>query len=219
MDEVKTAKDEKPVKAKQPALTRLQLAVFAFLFGMVAFVGIRYATIKDTSVHHHANFALYVNGQRDEFKSFTFYEEVQACSNHDADNVKAKVHMHDNNSGLVHVHAGGVTWGQFFANLGYGLSSKALTTDKGVFVDNQDGNELTFLVNGQPVMNIANQIIKSEDKVLINYGKDSDATIKQRVDSLPSDAREANTKDDPATCSGAHKFTPKERLKAVLGLE
>jgi hypothetical protein len=213
MDEVKSDKKRKL------SLTKLQVAVLAFLLGAALVVGLRFAAIKDMSVHYHANFALYVNGQRDEFKSFTFYEEVQACSTDDANNVKAKAHMHDNNPGLVHVHAAGMTWAQFFSNLGYGLSNKALTTDAGVYVSGQDGNALSFVLNGKPVAGVANDVIKSEDRLLINYGKDSDQTLQDRYKTVPTDAHQANTENDPAACGGAsHKLTFTDRLKQAVGL-
>lgn len=210
--------EAKEVKKNGKKLTTLQIAVLAFLLGMFVLVAVRFASIKDTSVHYHANFAVYVDGKKDEFKSFTFYEEVQSCSIDDANNVKTKAHMHDQNPALVHVHQAGVTWGQFFANLGYGLSNKALTTDAGVFVDEQNDKQLTFILNGQPVRSIANEVIKSEDTLLINYGNEDNETIQTRADSIPHDADEANTKNDPSSCSGSHKLTFTDRLKSALGI-
>lgn len=212
MDEVK-----KPERKK---LSLPLLGAVLFLLGALSVIAVRFVTVKDTSVHYHANFSLYVNGQKDDFKSFTFYEEVQACSADDATNVKAKAHMHNQTPDLIHVHAAGVTWGQFFANLGYGLSNKALTTDKGVFVNDQDGNHLSFILNGQPVALVANEMIKSEDTLLINYGKDDNETIQTRADAIPDTSREANTQNDPATCSGGdHEPTFTDRLKAALGID
>lgn len=189
-----------------------------FVLGMIGLIGLRFATLQDATVHYHANYALYVNGVRDEFKSFTFYEEIQSCSSDDADNIKAKVHMHDQESELVHVHQAGTTWGQFFANMGYGLSNKAITTDAGVFVDDQDSKQLTFILNGQPTTSVANQIIKSEDVLLISYGNEDNETLQKRADDIPRTAAEANRKDDPASCAGSHKMTTTERLKAAVGL-
>lgn len=47
-----------------------------FLLGAIWLVALRYVTYKNDAVHYHANFALYINGQREEFKSFTYYEEI-----------------------------------------------------------------------------------------------------------------------------------------------
>lgn len=205
----------------QTRLRRIHYLLLAagFVAGFLALGAVRFLSYTQHEVHYHANFALYVNGQRDPFKSFTFYEEIQACSDHNAENVKAKTHMHDNNSGLIHVHAPGVTWGDFFANLGYGLTDKALVTDNGVYATSADnGNKLSFILNGQQVDSIANKVIHSEDRLLINYGIDDGATLQQRYQSVPSDARKANTTKDPSTCSGEEPITVKDRLRAALGL-
>lgn len=197
--------------------TRVTLAVLiGFVLGATWLVALRYVTYQSDNVHYHANFALYINGQRDEFKSFTFYEEVQACTSDNVDNPKNRVHMHNQDSDLIHVHAHGVTWAQFFDNLGYTLGDTLVKTDKGVYVDGQDGNKLTFWLNGKPVEIIASTLIKSEDRLLINYGKDDQVTLQKRYDSVAQTAREANTKNDPATCSGDEKLTPLQRLKKSL---
>jgi hypothetical protein len=210
MDEVK--------KVQKKKLNLPVMAVGFFLLGALSLIIIRFVTLQDTSVHYHANFALYVNGQKDEFKSFTFYEEIQSCTAYDSANVKLKGHLHDENPGLIHVEQSGATWGQFFANLGYGLSNKAVTTDKGVFADDQDGNQLTFIVNGQPVSSIANEVIKNEDVLLVNYGKEDNETIQTRADSIPRDAHEANAKNDPAACSGSQTLSFTDRLKSAIGI-
>jgi hypothetical protein len=189
----------------------------ALLAGAVLTTAIRFALYKDDKVHYHANFALYVNGTRDMFAGPGFYEEVATCDSHEVDNPKVRVHMHDENPGLVHVHAHGVTWGQLFDNLGYSVSSQAITTTKGVFVDGQDANKLTYEINGQSVSNVANLIIKSEDKLLINYGQDDATTIAKHYSGVPSDAHKANTEQDPAACSGSKPVTFTERLKIAVG--
>jgi hypothetical protein len=178
---------------------------------------VRAVAYKPVETHYHANFALYINGQKDEFKSFTFYEEIQACSDHNADNVKGHAHMHDQNNHLIHIHAAGVTWGDFFANLGYGLTDKAVVTDGGMFASSEN-NKLTFTLNGQPVSAIANNVIHSEDVLLINYGNDNNQTLQNRYNEITRDAYQANTTKDPATCSGSHEVTFMERLRHAIGI-
>jgi hypothetical protein len=214
-----TAKDT----TKQPKkISKFKRHTIIFVAGVVlALLGstaIRFALVKDSSVHYHANFALYINGQEDPFKSFTFYEEVAACDAHDADNPKVRTHMHDNNAHLIHVHDGGVTWGAFFANLGYTLGDNLIKTDSGVYITGDDGNKLSFVLNGTPSDNIANKVISSEDVLLVNYGKDSQTTLTQRYDGIPRDAAKANTTKDPAACSGGHELTFWSRLKQAVGL-
>lgn len=205
---------KKPLAKRIPLPTAL---LISFVVGVLFMTALRFMNIKSDAVHYHANFALYVNGQRDEFKSFSFYEEVQLCSVEAKDNPKARVHMHDENNHLIHVHGNGVTWSQFFTNLGYTLGDNLIKTDNGIYVDGQDDNKLTFLLNGQETSAIADRVIKSEDVLLINYGKDDQVTLQQRYKAIPRDAHKANTAADPATCSGSEPLTFTNRLKKALG--
>jgi hypothetical protein len=211
---------EAPFKSKKK-FSKFKKHLIIFVAGifvsLLATTVIRYALVKDTAVHYHANFSLYINGQEDAFESFTFYEEIAACDTHELDNPKPRVHLHDQNAHLVHVHAHAVTWGAFFDNLGYTLGDNLVKTDNGTYISGDDGNKLTFLLNGKPVDHLANAVIKSEDVLLINYGKDSDVTLKQRYDGIPRTAQQANTTVDPAACSGGAELNFWNRLKQALG--
>lgn len=212
-------KTGKTAKAKSSKLNLVFFGVAMFLLGVVGFLGFRIATYKSDDVHYHANFALYVDGARDEFKSFGFYEEVAACDVHDKDDVRGRAHMHNQNSSLIHVHANAVSWGHFFANLGYTLGDDALTTDKGSFVNGQDGKTLTFYLNGEKVANIQNKLIKTEDVLLINYDQEDKSILQERFNKIPKDAAKANTTPDPAACSGSEDATLLNRFKSALGLD
>jgi hypothetical protein len=184
------------------------------LVGILLFVAVRAALQQDHSTHYHANFALHINGEQEKFDSFTFFEEVQSCSAEDHNNPRHRAHMHQPENDLVHVHAEGVTWGHFFANLGYGLTNKAITTDDGVFVDGQDGHKLAFVLNGEPVTSIDNKVIESGDALLIDYGDGK--KIEEKYSQITRDAHEHNTKPDPAACSGPSTLTLSERLKRAF---
>lgn len=192
--------------------------VSGFVLGVFWFITFRVLSYQDTRIHYHGNFALFVNGQREEFSSSTFYEETQACS---ADEIgpKSRVHLHNQKGHIVHVHDEGSTWGHLFANLGYGLNGKSVQTDEGVFVEGENGNELTFLLNGQEVENPSNEVIRSEDVLLINYGKDTEQVLQQRYDQIAKDAAEYNTKSDPSACAGSQPITFTDKLKAAIGIE
>lgn len=214
-----TPEVSKPARKKLPQIKKYLLVFVAgLLVAFVATTAVRFSLIKNDDVHFHANFSLYINGQEDQFKSFTFYEEVATCDVHAIDDLKGRAHMHDQNGHMVHVHAHAVSWGAFFSNLGYTLGDNVIKTDNGVYISGDDGNKLTFILNGQPVNNISNTLIKSEDVLLINYGKDSDATLKQRYDAIPRDAHKANVTKDPAACSGTEGHGTWEKMKQALGL-
>ncbi len=195
----------------------LLLVAVAFIFGAVSAFWARFVLVDQKQVHYHANFALYVNGARDEFKPFTFYEEETSCSSdHDSD-PKTRVHIHDQENSVVHVHSAGVTWGHFFANLGYTLGDKVLVTNSGVFVDGQGGT-LSFMLNGNSVDLIANTVIGNEDTLLINFGNDDASTLKSRFNKIENKAHAHNTEDDPATCSGSEAEPFGARFKRTLGI-
>lgn len=198
---------------------RIVLALLVgFVLGVVWLVAMRFVTYKGDTVHYHANFALYVDGQRDEFDNFTFYEEVQSCGSDEKNNPRNRVHMHDEVNHVAHVHEPGVTWGHFFANLGYVLGDELVETDDGVFVDGESGNELTFTLNGQEVSTIANEHIKNEDVLLINYGKADQATLQERYNNIIKDAAEYNRRNDPSSCSGTEELTFWSQLKQAVGI-
>lgn len=188
------------------------------LIGAILLIGARFITLKNDAVHHHANFALYINGQQEKFEGPGYYEEVQACDVHDEDDAHGRAHMHDSNNHLIHVHAHAVTWGAFFANLGYGLGTDSVETPKGVFVDGAEDNKLTFILNGEKVNSIANTVIKSEDALLIDYGSEKDGIKMERYKSIPKDAGQANSQKDPAACSGTEELTFWVRLKHSVGI-
>ncbi len=208
------------------------LLIIGFLLGIIWFVGVRFALYEKEAVHYHANFLLVIDGHKQEFDNFTFYEEVQACGLDDGLNPKVRAHMHDEVNHVIHVHDEGVTWGHFFANLGYTLGNKVLVTDEGMFTD-KDKSELVFLLNGKEVQTITNEVIRSEDALVILYGEPEEHDpqdpaaglsvlspidqAKKYYDELQKDAGEYNQKADPSACSGGKPATNSERFKAAIG--
>lgn len=189
-----------------------------FVLGVFWLAVIRFVTYKPEAVHYHANFALYIDGVREDFDSFTFYEEVASCDADELNNPKARVHMHDNVNYVAHIHDNGATWGHFFANLGYTLGNDLIKTDAGVFVDGQDDKNLRFVLNGNDVQSLANQTIGNEDVLLINYGDADAQELKTRYDAIIKDAAEYNERDDPSSCKGNKPLTFGERLKKAIGI-
>lgn len=194
----------------------LLLLLAGFFIGILWFISLRFFLIEDKTVHYHANFNVYINGQKDPFDDFTQYEEVQACSGETKDNPRGRGHLHKPNAHVVHVHDDAVTWSAFFANVGYGVTDKAVTNTDGVFVPDTEGKKLTFILNGQEVSTIANRIIGNKDALLINYGTESAEEVKQRYENIPKDAEIVNTQFDPASCSGTKEMTPLDKLKGAV---
>lgn len=190
------------------SLTLVLLGVF--ILGLVRFI-----FVHDHHTHYHANFALYINGQKDEFNSFTYYEEVTACSDSSKMNPKSRAHMHNNVNSIVHVHDDAVTWGHFFSNLGYVFHDNLLITPKGRY-EPVDDKKFSYILNGEKVKNISDKVIKSEDTLLINFGSDSEQELSARYSNIKQDAHEFNIKADPGGCAGAHDESITKRIKRSL---
>jgi hypothetical protein len=208
--------DELKVRVQSVPRRTLALLGILFLSGAVFAFALRFVLVERVETHYHANFAVYVNGTREPFDSFTFYEEIASCSD-GKNNPKARVHMHDQISHVVHVHDTAVTWGHLFESLSYGLSRKALVTDAGVFIDGVDGKELTFILNGKPVNDATGMVINSEDVLLVDYGDSSEGQLQVRYDEITKDADEYNKKPDPSACKGGQDEPLKDRFLRTLG--
>lgn len=191
------------------------LLIAGFLTGALAIITLHFVTLKQHTTHYHANFALYVNGKRDTFDNFTFYEEVAACGGNDTANPKIRTHMHDNKNSVVHVHDDAVTWGHLFANLGYTLGNTVLQTDDGTFTESGD-KKLSFIVNGEPVTSLANKTIGDQDVVLISYGSSSDELLKKQFASIKADAKTYDETADPSACSGSKPLSFWEKLQSSI---
>lgn len=190
--------------------------IVGILIGFAGLIGVRMALVKDTKPHYHADFAVYVDGQRLKYEGPTFYQEVNICSTAGPNDPLARAHMHNNNDHVIHVHDYVVTWSDFFANLRYGLSDKSLALDDKVLVDGNDGKKLTFWLNGQPVDHIANKVIGDQDRLLISYGNADQAALKKQFNSVQNDAKTFDEGSDPASCSGEEKLMLSKRFKRAF---
>lgn len=197
------------------------------LLGALIILGIRIATYQpEKKVHYHANFAVYTNGQREQFKNPAFYEDSAMCTgstdgeDESVSDPHELAHMHDNVNSVVHVEAPAVTWGQFFANLGWTLGSTTLINDKGTVYQEQGADKLHIILNNQDYTDlggIANRVIKDQDRLLVSYGDESDQTVMAQYRAVPSTAHHYDTVQDPSTCSGTqHHTTMRQRMEHMF---
>lgn len=211
--------DEKHVS--QTGLWRLSskwvFLVYGLLLGALIILGIRFLTYKPMATHYHANFAVHIDGQKASFKDPKYYEEVKLCSLNGA-TPAARVHMHDKEPGLVHVHDEAVTWGSLFSNLGWGIGPDFLYDSSALHVAD-DTNKLHILLNGQDLTgltDISNQVIGDKDRLLVAYGPEDQAALSKEYASVPTNAAQADTKPDPASCKGQETVTVGDRLKHLF---
>ena len=186
------------------------------LLGTFAVLAIRFATYDPPHVHYHANFAVYLNGQRDEFKGAQYYQEVAICSAKNGITIpQQRAHMHDNINSVIHVHDHATTWGQFFENLGWEVGPDFVQTDDGTMYLASDASKLHIIINGQDYTDltpITNTVIKDKDRLLVSFGDTDNSTLQQQFKTVPSTAAEVDQKTDPKSCSGHEVITVSERL-------
>lgn len=178
----------------------IMLVALGFLGGFLWLAGMRFLLVKTPETHYHANFGVYINNVREEFKEFTYYEEVAACTSEYSNNPKGRVHMHDEVNDVIHVHDKRVTYGNFFQNIGWSVGDEYISTLDKIY-QTDDNNKVTYMVNGETVDNIANRVIGNMDKLLVSYGP-TDSNFMQQAESIASSAVEVNKYQDPATCGG-----------------
>lgn len=175
--------------------------IIGFIGGFVWLTAVRFFIAQPEEVHYHANFAVYINGQREAFDLPTYYEEVAACTTEYKDNPKGRVHMHDEINDIIHVHDSRVTYGNFFENIGWGVGKDYLATSDRIYAAD-DEHKLTFILNGEKIDSIRSRVIGNLDRLLVNYGTESDEEILERYESVGTSAEEKNKYQDPSSCAG-----------------
>ncbi|HSM36440.1 MAG TPA: hypothetical protein VK837_08605 [Longimicrobiales bacterium] len=206
---------------------RITLSILAgAALGILAFGLVRYAAapepVHDEPVHYHANFALYLDGERVRFQEERYMEDIATCRL-DAGMLgpRDRVHMHQMNDEVVHVHAAGVTWGHFLANLGFAIGEGAIVDEAGVVHAAGPERRLSFVLNGERVPSIANREIVSLDRLLVYQGPTdaTDAELEEMFEAIPAsaDAYNASHQDGVGCTSGeAPEETPADRLRRAF---
>ncbi len=193
---------------------------FLFILGIIlsalVIIGIRFLTYNPVQVHFHANFAVYINGQREPFKAAAYYQAEAVCkTTNDISLPEQRAHMHDNINSVIHVHDHAATWGQFFENLGWYIGPDFIKTSDGTSYVANDSAKLNILLNGQDYTDltaITNVVIKDLDRLLVSYGPNDQALLKTQFASVPATAHINDITKDPASCSGAENITISDRL-------
>lgn len=192
--------------------------VLGILLGVVGMVALRMAYAQpEAPPHYHASFAIFVDGERVDLSGDEYMEDVAACAAGHTVLPRARVHLHDNNPDIVHVHHAGATWGHLFANLGIGVGQRYIAPAGGPVLTSDEGRSMKFILNGRPQFEVHNELIRPGDRVLVSYGPESEAEVlRSQFPQVATGAEEYDTRDDPAGCAGAARATFRERLRHAL---
>ena len=134
-------------------------------------------------VHWHADFALYIRGER-----FDFSDEQFLSGGSDDHHLSENVHIHEPRFNIVHIHLEQTTWHEFFNTLGIGLSDRCLTLPEEEPLCNSETERLSFFLNGVQIDDITFADITDIDRVLISFGSESEAELAQQLASVTDDA-------------------------------
>jgi len=200
-------------KMKKFITSKYALLAAGLVIGALVILVIRFATYKPDRTHYHANFAVYINGQREQFKGPTYYEETVACSAEEKITPAERAHMHNDINDVIHVHDHAVTWEQFFNNIGWSIGPDFIST-RGALYQNSGDSKLHIILNGQDLTGIAitNRTIGDLDKLLVSYGTDSASQLQQEYNAVPSTAKNYDKGTDPKSCAGTTAPTFHDRL-------
>lgn len=191
--------------------------IIGALIVFLLIAGVRFFTLEENHLHYHTNFALFINEQRIDFSKPNYSEDVADCAVEGQILPRQRVHLHENNPDVVHVHHDGATWGHFLANLGFALGPNSLEDDQGNLYQNSTDKKLSFILNGKVTTNPYNTVIGNEDRLLISYGAENTATlIADQFSQVASNAPEYNAKHDPSGCAGDEHLDFAGKLKKAL---
>ncbi len=197
-------------------------ALAAFTAGVLALAAARFVLAPAPHVtHHHANWAVFVHGERLDLSADRFMEDVAACvTSPEAIRPQDRVHLHENDPDVVHVHHPAATWGQLLANLGMAAGPDYLFTPDGTRHLAAGDSAVTFVRNGERIYDLSNEPVNSLDRVVISFGTEQpEEVLAEQFSQVADNAAEHNEKADPAACMGGHEAESLgERLKrAFLG--
>ena len=203
--------------------TKWSFLALGLLFGAIVILGIRVAAYSPPKgTHYHANFAVYINGQREPFEGMNYYEETAAtsCSISEAEAPEntpmSRVHLHGNVNDVVHVEDSRVTWGNLFTVLGWNVGNDYVATRNAIY-QNNDQSKVTYILNGKKANDISNVVISDQDKLLVNYGNQASETVQHEYDGIQNKALKSDQSKDPASCgSHGNSTTMKDRLQHMF---
>ena len=185
--------------------------MLSFLAGAVAFGIVRFvAAPLNHTTHYHANWAVFVDGERLDLSGDRYMEEIGACTaSYEGILPEQRVHLHENNADVVHVHHDGATWGALAANLDMALGEDFLhTAESGRYRSGAD-TALVFVLNGIQVPAVHNRVIGSGDRLLVSVTTaDPRQVLEEEYPQVADDAEEYNAQMDPSSCTGGHGELP-----------
>lgn len=141
-------------------------------------------------VHEHADFALFINGQKFDFSPAKYQSDKNDEPDHDHGSHQHDpyTHLHDKKSQIIHTHKAGVTLGYFLKTIGFEITNSCLTTDTKKQYCDDDVSSLKFFVNGKRNARPDQYEIMDLDRLLVSYGPLTDPDLTAQLKALTDEA-------------------------------
>ncbi len=130
-----------------------------------------------TNTHVHGDLLIVVDGISIDLTQERYQSKAENVLHED-------IHLHDNEGDIIHRHDADVTLFEFFESIGFSLTPTCLTLDTGASYCTDDDTVLHAYVNGNQYSDIGQYIVNDEDRILIYYGKDDQAQIRNYMDAV-----------------------------------
>lgn len=131
--------------------------------------------------HLHADFAVFINGNHVDFAKEQFMSTEQQTQSE-------RVHLHDLDGNVIHIHATGVTLKEFFESLEMQFSDTCFELDTNETHCSSASQTLKFFVNGQQRTEMQNYEPKDLDRILISFGSENQIQINEQLDAVSDNA-------------------------------
>lgn len=154
--------------------------------------GSRQPAVNPDPNHTHADFAIYLEGEKLDFSSPEYMSESEGeetDEDHEAHGHKHHpyLHLHDGIGHVIHQHKPDLAFGEFLSSLGFTMTQQCLTLDSGVMVCPEGSKKWQMFVNGQEHPLDPEFHFKDRDKILLTYGTSSEQ-IKKQLEAMTDDA-------------------------------
>ena len=168
------------------AIVFIALVLFYFLF----FIVFRQPPVREKEFHAHADFAVFIRGQKIDFsqKQFAFKESCgkpgeakKAIDLSTLEGMKEAVHLHDSNGNVLHLHSANATLPMFFKSIGFDLTPTCLQTPTALYCNTQT-ETLKVFVNDVQEENFVKYSPKDLDRILVSFGSESPALVRMQYD-------------------------------------
>ncbi|MEM4255358.1 MAG: hypothetical protein QXR53_03445 [Candidatus Norongarragalinales archaeon] len=182
----------KTIKTGLVAVAVVAIALLAYQ----AFLSPKAASPSTREYHAHADFAVFVNGQKLDFAKEEFMhketcgkpgEEEPPIDLNTPEGMAEAAHLHDLNGNVAHFHHENATLAMFFKGLDFGLTGECFETREARYC-NTDFKKIKVFANGMQIADIEKYVPSDLDKILVTYGEESASEIRAENEQLTNQA-------------------------------